>query len=285
MNNPLFSVLIANYNNGKYLDEALLSVISQTYSNWEIVLVDDGSIDDSVSVYNKYNNDNRIKIFYNKDNQGCGYTKRRCIAESKGEFCGFLDADDVLLPGVLELMVNIHNNHPDVSVVFSKFYECDENLNILAESRPLNIPKGKSYLENGDYQPEHFSSFKRSFYNKTAGISESLKLGVDQDLYFKLEEAGNIFISNELTYKYRIHLKNNSASDKTKAFYWNTIIRHEACVRRGIDPENISYKQFALKLQDMYQRGINDKSKTLSFKIGHLLLYPFRLIRRMINIY
>ena len=75
---PLFSVLIANYNNGKYLMEAIESVRQQTYTNWEIILVDDASTDNSKDIYRELENDSRIHIFYNEQNKGCGYTKRRC---------------------------------------------------------------------------------------------------------------------------------------------------------------------------------------------------------------
>ena len=92
---PLFSILIANYNNGKYLQACLDSVFAQTYTNWEIILVDDASKDKiSSALYKKYDNHPQIHIFYNEKNKGCGYTKRRCVELGNGEICGFLDPDD-----------------------------------------------------------------------------------------------------------------------------------------------------------------------------------------------
>ncbi|MBR5957742.1 MAG: glycosyltransferase family 2 protein [Salinivirgaceae bacterium] len=85
MKNPLFSVLIANYNNGRYLQEAVDSVRSQTYTNWEIILVDDASTDNSKELYKELEKDSHIHIFYNEENKGCGYTKRRCAELAKGE--------------------------------------------------------------------------------------------------------------------------------------------------------------------------------------------------------
>ena len=106
-NNPLFSVLIANYNNGKYLREAINSVYSQIYTNWEIILVDDASTDNSQEIYSELEKDDRIHIYYNEKNMGCGYTKRRCAELANGELCGFLDPDDALLPHALESHVKI----------------------------------------------------------------------------------------------------------------------------------------------------------------------------------
>ncbi len=74
---PLFSVLIANYNDGKYLQEAIESIFAQTYDNWEIIIVDDGSTDNSRDIYDKYKEDRRFHIFFNERNMGCGYTKKK----------------------------------------------------------------------------------------------------------------------------------------------------------------------------------------------------------------
>ena len=150
---PLFSVLIAQYNNGQYLQEAIDSVKAQTYTNWEIILVDDDSTDNSKELYWYYKNDERIKISYNDKNCGCGFTKRRCAELATGELCGFLDADDALLPDALEAHVEAHSNTPDVALVFSRFYECNTELQIQGELRKLVISKGKSYFTNKNYMP------------------------------------------------------------------------------------------------------------------------------------
>ncbi|MBE0639808.1 MAG: glycosyltransferase family 2 protein, partial [Bacteroidales bacterium] len=85
---PLFSALIANYNNGQYLEECLQSIFAQTHENWEIVIVDDASTDSSHAVYEKHKSDSRIRILKNDKNRGCGYTKRKCVENAKGDICG-----------------------------------------------------------------------------------------------------------------------------------------------------------------------------------------------------
>ena len=72
---PLFSVLIANYNNGCYLTEAVDSVRGQSYDHWEIVIVDDASTDNSDEVFEELSKDSRIRVFHNDRNHGAGYTK------------------------------------------------------------------------------------------------------------------------------------------------------------------------------------------------------------------
>ena len=90
---PFFSVLIANYNNGKYLEECLESIFAQTFKDWEIIVVDDASTDSSGDIYRKYENDGRIHVYRNKRRRGVGYTKRKCVEHARGEVCGFVDAD------------------------------------------------------------------------------------------------------------------------------------------------------------------------------------------------
>ena len=127
----MFSVLIANYNNGKYLQEAIDSVLAQTYNNWEIIIVDDKSTDDSVEVYNKYKDDSRFRIYFNDKNEGCGYTKRRCAELAHGDICGFLDPDDTLTEDALEKHIKVHSSQPKVSVIYSRCYYRDNKGKII----------------------------------------------------------------------------------------------------------------------------------------------------------
>ena len=74
-NSPLISILIANYNNAEYIHDSVESVIAQSYKNWEIIFIDDGSDDDSLKAISNFKGNPKIKIFENKANKGCGFTK------------------------------------------------------------------------------------------------------------------------------------------------------------------------------------------------------------------
>ncbi|MCQ2374851.1 MAG: glycosyltransferase [Salinivirgaceae bacterium] len=268
---PLFSVLIANYNNGCYLQESIDSVINQTYHNWEIIIVDDKSTDDSYSIYNIYGSDDRIHIYFNKNNRGCGFTKRKCIEMANGDLCGFLDPDDVILPRAIEIMVEKHQKEPKASVVCSRHYRCDEQLNILKESPLLQIPIGMDYFSMNSYRPLPFASFKKSLYLKTQGLSPHYLAAVDQELYFIMEDVGYICSINEFTYKYRIHNRSVAHSKNSSAGYWNVIAIYEACKRKGLNPMIYSYP--------LYQKYIELYSKSTSYRIGRLLLTPLIWIK------
>jgi glycosyltransferase involved in cell wall biosynthesis len=206
MYQPLFSVLIANFNNGKYLSEAINSVVKQSYTNWEIIFVDDASSDNSIESIAGLN-DPRIKIYTNKKNYGCGFTKRKCVQLATGNICGFLDPDDALHPQALEILVNAHSKHEQAAVVYSTHLECNQNLE--PQTTPLwvgQIAEGYSQMNApGGYTISHFATFKRDLYFKTEGINANLKSAVDQDLYYKLEETGPVVFVNQPLYYYRHH--------------------------------------------------------------------------------
>lgn len=273
-NQPLFSVLIANYNNGKYLMEAIESVRQQTYTNWEIILVDDASTDNSGELYAELEKDGRIRIYHNEKNMGCGYTKRRCAELANGEMCGFLDPDDVLLPNAIEDSVQNLLTHPNSSLSFSRFYFCDEEMNITGECRVLDL-QGKSYFENHDYCPEHFVAYRKEAYDKTAGIDVLLKAGVDQDFYFRLEEVGNISIMDKFTYKYRVVDGSVSREDR-KSYFWNQVARINACERRCIPIDMFVYPDFEAFCEHEKRCGAEEVRESKAYKFGKRIAELFR---------
>lgn len=274
----LFSILIANYNNGKYLMEAIESVRQQTYANWEIVLVDDASTDNSEEIYAELEKDERIHIYWNEKNMGCGYTKRRCAEMAKGEWCGFLDPDDVLLPNAIEDSVKNLDVHPDCVLSFSRFYICDEQFNKTGECRKLEL-KGKSYFENQDYCPEHFVAFRRDAYQKTDGINPLLKAGVDQDLYFRLEEVGRVAAMDTFTYKYRIVGTSVSREDR-KSYFWNQVVRTDTCERRGLPIEEYVYADFVEFCEHEKRSGAGEVRESKKYKIGMRIYEIFKIGKR-----
>lgn len=229
-----FSVLIANYNNSRFLSTAIESVLNQTWPHWEIILVDDGSTDNFQEVICKYLIDKRIRVFSNAVNKGCGYTKRRCVELATGEIAAFLDPDDKLSPEALETMIHAHQCNSQHSVIHSTHWVCDESLNPIRVAEYVKaLPNNTPYLVLNDGRIHHFASFKIALYRQTAGIDASLSKAVDQDLYYKMEETGSILFIDKPLYYYRIH--NGSISNCGKELE-TTLIHYQlaktACRRR-----------------------------------------------------
>ncbi|MBK7872676.1 MAG: glycosyltransferase [Saprospiraceae bacterium] len=230
--NPLFSILIANYNNGRYIEEAIESVERQTYTNWEIIIIDDASTDNSLKILEKFQDNNKIKIHQNPRNLGCGGAKRAAVALANGDIAAFLDPDDIIAPEALEIMVGAHLKHPETSLVYSQIYSCDEQLNpqfLIKWVGP--IPKGKSNLHVDNIS--QLATFKMDAYRKTDGIGSELLRAVDKELYYKLEEVGSVIFIEQPLYYYRIHNGGISTfENQIKAKRWAFYVKKQAFLRR-----------------------------------------------------
>lgn len=283
MNKHLFSVLIAQYNNALYLSEAIESVKQQTYLNWEIIIVDDASTDNSWDIYRDLEDDKRIKIFYNKENKGCGYTKNKCISHANGYYMGFLDPDDVLMPNALEESVKELEKNANASVSFSRHYLCDENMSVFAESRLLKLPVNKSYFEYADFRAEHFVVFKKDYYEKTEGMNALYRLADDADLNFIMEEVGNIVIIDQFLYKHRKFLKTSATANYSKHLFWNILVQYDTCKRRGLDIEehvyNFYLSSIAYAQKDMLQQAEDKVRITKAYKLGRFILSPLSFLK------
>jgi glycosyltransferase involved in cell wall biosynthesis len=279
----LFSVLMAHYNNAAFLGKAVESVLAQTYPHWQLIIVDDGSTDHFDEVIAAYVKHPKITVYKNLDNRGCGYTKRKCTEYAEGELMGFLDPDDVLAPTALAVMVKEHLRNPDCSLIYSSHFVCDHHLKVGRVSeytRPL--PPQTPYLLIGDGSIHHFVSFKKDAYKKTEGISPGNRKAVDQDLYYKLEEAGSVLFIDEPLYYYRIH--NNGISNggrQLEAIKNHYVIAEEACVRRIRHLKSCpspDSKYWIKKYGERYLKikifhCFRNRSWVLFFK--YLLIFPF----------
>lgn len=261
----MFSILIANYNNGGLLQEAIDSVLAQTYPNWEVVLVDDKSNDSSQAIYEKYASDARFRIYYNDVNRGCGYTKRRCAELAKGELCGFLDPDDALMPSALETMVAAHAAHPECSLIYSTCYRYSGDRN---EEMPVwdlvgEIPTDKDMLIYRQKIVGHFTSFKKKAYDASPGMNPLLKADVDRDLYLLLEEHGAVLHIPIPLYLYRI---NNAASisigdrkREVRTYHYSLISQLDAICRRMEGPlykkNEDEYQEYMRSLLSFYRHS------------------------------
>ena len=233
-----FSILMANYNNGQYLQEAIDSVLAQTYDNWEVILVDDKSTDESQAIYDKYASDPRFKIYYNEENRGCGYTKRRCAELANGELCGYLDPDDALLPEALETMVAEHAKHPECSLIYSTSYRYsgDRNEEMVPWDYVGAIPEGLDFIVYRKKLVFHFAVFKKAMYDRMGGTDPFYKADVDRDLYLRLEEVGKLLYIPVPLYLYRINnvrsISIGSKEADTRAYHYSLICQLETICRR-----------------------------------------------------
>lgn len=152
---PLVSIIVPAYNAEKYIAETIDSVIAQTYSNWELIIVNDGSTDNTLRVIENYLNKDKRISFITKHNTGVSDTRNTGITKAKGEFIAFLDADDVWLPNNLEKKTDCLIKNTDIDFVFSNMFQADKDLQnrtFAPEGKDTNILEDL-LLWNGEVIP------------------------------------------------------------------------------------------------------------------------------------
>ncbi len=192
-----FSIIIPLYNKEKYIQRSLDSILKQDFTNFEIVVVDDGSSDNSASVV-KQNNDSRIRLI-SKKNGGVSSARNRGFKEALGEWLLFLDADDILLPGALSSFHEAIIKYPDIKVIISNFQDVDLNGNITKHSK-LNTTKVYENPLKGIWYREFASRPGNTIYHRyvlsiMGGFNESITYNEDNEFTERiLTQYKNVYI-------------------------------------------------------------------------------------------
>ncbi|MCA4777333.1 glycosyltransferase [Empedobacter falsenii] len=281
---PLVSILVANYNNGHYFKECYESLIKQTYNNWECVIVDDKSTDESIELINHLiKDDNRFKLFLNVDNLGVGATKKKCIELASGEICGFVDPDDAIVENALSIMIDHIIRKPNQTIYYSNFIYCDENLEPERVRKTFQVKSDNIDFYNIGGEISHLAFFYKKHYLQTEGLNEKMKRAIDQDLYLKLYDLskGDILHINEDLYFYRIHQNGISTNNNSnKALFWHWVAILKSAERRNANMEDEFVETFIQRneFNNIFSKLVLlKKSRLLKFlyKIGLFKAYKY----------
>lgn len=208
----LVSVIMPSWNTARFIAESIQSVIDQTYQNWELLIVDDCSTDNTDEVVASFK-DSRIKYFKNEKNSGAALTRNRAIREAQGEWIAFLDSDDLWEPQKLEKQIAFMNNN---GYVFSyhEYVKIDE------EDKPLNIyVSGPEVVTRQIMYNYGYPGCLTFMYNaKTMGLIQikDIKKNNDYAILLKLCKKANCYLLKENLAKYRIRKKSISHDKLSK---------------------------------------------------------------------
>ena len=208
---PLVSVILTTYNGEKYIAETLESVLNQTYTNLEIIIVDDASTDNTVQIIKSYN-DKRIKLYSNDKNLGIGHNTNRALSLATGEFIMMQDHDDISSPSRAELQLKCLIDHPDVTgiTLHARRFKDTPPLEIYNKLDSYHIDKTANEFNAiliYTYPGHQTLFYRRSILDKLDSWYSD-KFIVDGDIYFmnKLNQAGAKWILlNDTLLAYRIH--------------------------------------------------------------------------------
>lgn len=198
----MFSVVIPYYKKRQYIERCLDSVISQTYQDFEIILVDDGSSDDlNQLVEHKYKD--KLTLI-TQSNQGVSSARNTGIENVSQDYIAFLDADDCWSPNYLELAVKLILRDKKLKILGSKYTRSINNLEVNITS--LSYRKIENYFQRQAIKNPLFTSsstiIKGSFFRENAGFNSNLKSGEDMDVWFRTVLSGGnaYYIDNILVY-------------------------------------------------------------------------------------
>ena len=120
------------YNGERYLREALDSIVGQTYKDWELVIINDGSSDSTESIIKEYMDRGYPIVYHYQENHGLGYSRNEALKRSKGEYVAFIDQDDIWMPEKIEKQVLLFSNNPENDFLYTNYYILKNNKKLLA---------------------------------------------------------------------------------------------------------------------------------------------------------
>ncbi|CAA6813600.1 MAG: Unknown protein [uncultured Sulfurovum sp.] len=207
---PLITIYITNYNYGKYIQQAIESVLKQSFQDFEILIIDDGSTDNSKKIINQYLSYDKIKIIY-QQNLGLTKSNNKALDLANGKYIMRLDADDILLENSLEIFINEFKKDSSLGMIFGNWYVIDEYNNIIFEQKRFDFENEVSLLD----QPAHgaCTMFKTEFLQELGGYDESLTRQDGYELWLRFIKRFKIKNVNQSIFKYRMHGENLTSNE------------------------------------------------------------------------
>lgn len=281
MNSPLVSVITAAYNVSGYIAEAIISVKKQTYENWEMLIVDDNSTDDTFDIAQRFSSeDKRIRVFKLESHSGLPAAPRNFgIKNSRGEYIAFLDADDIWLPEKLEKQVKVLEEDRDAFLIYSKY--------ILQENyckHQIFPKKGyHGFIFNDLFLSNNFIPCLTVVMRNSNGAflfdeDRRLKAIEDFDLWLTISMKKKISFINEPLAIYRAHGNNTSLGLRSFLKRYIFVIRkyRSRVTKAQLIIKYLSFYKFSIELLLVNCR---DSVRRLSHKARNMKGYEKAVVK------
>lgn len=202
---PKVSIYITTYNYGKYLKKAIDSVIKQNFNDWELIIVDDGSTDNTHIVLQEYKTHSKIKIIH-QNNMGLPISCNNAIKASSGEYIIRLDADDYFDENAIIVLSNILDSHPKVGLVYPDYYVISDDETIIEQVRRKKIKDDVKLLD----LPAHGAGtmIRKKCFKEVGWYREDIKCQDGYDLWIKILDKFEVYNVNLPLFYYRKHTAN-----------------------------------------------------------------------------
>ncbi|MFL5906775.1 MAG: glycosyltransferase family 2 protein [Solirubrobacterales bacterium] len=291
---PEVSVVIPTYNSARYLVEAVRSVLAQTFEDLEVIVVDDGSTDDTASVIDGI--DPRVR-YVRQENSGVSVARNNGVAESSARYVAFLDADDTWVPEKLTKQVEALRANPGYRLCYTAFTVTDSELKPIEVRRPRQRGTAlETLLLHGNFVGGGSSTVlcEREVFTKAGGFDPSLSQCADWDMSVRLAALTDFLYLDEALVNYRQHGMNMS-SDPRLLEDDSVRVLEKGFATPGIDSAITSKRRRALARNDMvlagtyfqagrYRDFARCAARSVSRdprRVSYLAGFPVRVARRM----
>lgn len=228
---PTVSIVIRVYNRERYIGRAIESVLSQTYTDFDLLVWDDGSTDKTVQIAIEYaKKDRRVRIaFYN--HRGAVKALKSALADTFGIYLCWVDSDDMLAPTALEETVAVLEENPTVGMVYTDYQLINASDRIIGFGNRCLIPYSKVLP---DFKIFQFRLIRRSVFEEIGGIDESFRCAEGYDLCLRIAELTEVHHVPKPLYFYRIHEDSVSQNMGADQVYCNQDEVSRNPERRGL---------------------------------------------------
>jgi glycosyltransferase involved in cell wall biosynthesis len=270
--NPFVSIVIPTYNHAHFLKRALNSIQEQTYTNWEVIVVDNHSIDNTQEIIDSFTN-LRIKYYKIHNNGVIAASRNKGLKESNGEWVAFLDSDDWWSPDKLEICINkitekIDFIYHDLKIVGQKF----SIINTLNSNKTRQVNKNPflDMLINGNLISNSSAFVRKKLIDDVGGLNEDAEMIGSEDFNLWLKIAFNtnkfLYIPKFLGY-YSFHVNGISRKDMS--------VCHQFAIQEFLPNLNLKY-QDQVKAHNLYMKGIFIKAQNDNREAKKIFLQSFQ---------
>lgn len=223
---PQVSVVIPTYNHAHFVGEAIQSVLNQDYHDYEIIVIDDGSKDNTREVVAQFGN--RVRYIW-QENKGLSGARNTGIGAARGSYIALLDADDCWLPGFLSTLVARLEADPELAAVHSGFFFVDGQGDLLPQQGTATVPDDKMYdrLLDGEFFVPAAVLTRRCCFERLGLFDETLRASEDWDMWLRVAREFRFAGLSQPLLNYRMHGKNMSADpDYMLHYQFLTVEKH-----------------------------------------------------------
>ncbi|WP_405420007.1 glycosyltransferase [Marinobacter flavimaris] len=217
------SVITPTYNRAEFLPAAISSVLAQTYEDFELIVVDDGSVDHTLKVIKPFLEDRRVRYFF-QENQGQSFARNYALAQSSGEFIGFLDSDDLWCPDKLEKQLKSFNAHPGADIVHGDEALINEQGKVISRKNMRRYSGCITRQLLADNSVSITTALvKRRCFDEMGGFDTSVGVADDYDLWLRFSARYRFHYEPGIVASYRV-MEAQISSDKRRRFAANEMI-------------------------------------------------------------